>query len=167
MPFPPLLICAITLSSFTGFPFCSVFRLNSPCNDGPIFFSGESTLWHIVHCSKLSLPLAASPLPFCPVAKPAHRVVHNATAPVTAKTRRIICWFADPPRSRLHLQSTRRAQVKKASLAASPGDSTWPCRSAESRPRLPAWLWQKRADRYSQAESCASRVVQTPRKNPP
>ena len=93
MPLPPVLICARTLASVTGFPFVRVFFLKSPCSEGPIFFSGESTLWQTAHCSKDSLPFEASP--FCGAAfelpaTPTAMNAQSANEVATAEIRRII-----------------------------------------------------------------------------
>src|SRR5271166_2107159 len=61
MPLPPVLITAFTFSSVTFLPFFSLSCLKRPLRDGPIFFSSVSVLWHTLHCSKTSLPLAESP----------------------------------------------------------------------------------------------------------
>src|SRR5471030_3549768 len=47
-----------------GFLPLTIFSfLKRPFSPGPIFFSSLSALWQTPHCSKTSLPLAASPLP--------------------------------------------------------------------------------------------------------
>src|SRR5579883_1022405 len=91
MPLPPLLIWSSTLASFTGLPLCSVLRLNKPLRDGPIFFSSVSTLWHIAHCSNVSLPLAASPFDADWAAEiPADREAQTSIALREVKVRRFI-----------------------------------------------------------------------------
>src|SRR5581483_7645629 len=61
MPLPPSLIFSRTLASFTGLPLASLPCLKRPFSPGPTLVSSLSALWQAEHCSKTSLPLAASP----------------------------------------------------------------------------------------------------------
>src|SRR5690349_24832703 len=63
MPWPPSSTRERMLASVGFVPLVILSRLNRPLRPGPIFLSSESALWHTAHCSKTSLPLAASPLP--------------------------------------------------------------------------------------------------------
>src|SRR4051812_422187 len=92
IPLPPLLICANTLASFTALLFDIVLCLYRPLRDGPIFFSSVSTLWQTPHCSKVSLPLAASPLEeLCPAEIPRARVAPITKQLMDVYERRVIC----------------------------------------------------------------------------
>ena len=61
MPFPPSSILAFTVASVGFLPLTILSFLNRPFSPGPIFFSSLSALWQTPHCSKTSLPFAASP----------------------------------------------------------------------------------------------------------
>src|SRR5215471_14835553 len=61
MPLPPSLILARTVASDGFFPLAILSFLNRPFRPGPIFFSSLSALWQTAHCSKTTLPFAASP----------------------------------------------------------------------------------------------------------
>src|SRR5690242_21059426 len=63
MPLPPSLILDITLASVGFLPLAILSFLKRPFRPGPIFFSSLSALWQTAHCSKTTLPLAASPFP--------------------------------------------------------------------------------------------------------
>src|SRR5688572_9276171 len=61
MPLPPSSTLALTVASDGFLPLVSFSFLYNPFNPGPIFFSSLSALWQTPHCSKIALPLAASP----------------------------------------------------------------------------------------------------------
>src|SRR5262249_24185470 len=63
MPWPPSSMRERTVASVGFLPLVIFSFLKRPFRPGPIFFSSESALWQTAHCSKTSLPLAASPLP--------------------------------------------------------------------------------------------------------
>src|ERR1044072_8400873 len=67
------------LASVGFLPLVILSFLNSPFSPGPIFFSSLSALWQTPHCSKTSLPLAASPLAEYITFEPTARVKQTAS----------------------------------------------------------------------------------------